>query len=149
MFPIKLLDANPVRAVSTEDLEKKFHARERVAKKRSTEELLRRAHLAGRQASKRIVHTTFYERNADIAEYAKRKAEGICGLCNAPAPFTDLQGEPYLESHHIHWLSRGGPDTLENTIALCANCHRKMHVLDQASAVEFLKRKAIDLAQDV
>jgi 5-methylcytosine-specific restriction protein A len=30
----------------------------------------------------------------------------------------------------IH-LARGGPDCIDNAIALCPNCHRKMHVLDR------------------
>ncbi|WP_296863638.1 HNH endonuclease [Thermosyntropha sp.] len=36
---------------------------------------------------------------------------------------SNLTGEP-----HIEWLSRGGTDTIDNTVALCPNCHRKMHV---------------------
>lgn len=46
------------------------------------------------------------------------------------APFSDKNGQPYLESHHIEWLSNGGEDTIENTVALCPNCHRKIHLLD-------------------
>ena len=40
------------------------------------------------------------------------------------------QNEPYLETHHIEWLCNGGADTIENTVALCPNCHKKMHVVD-------------------
>ncbi|MFM5358466.1 HNH endonuclease [Aeromonas veronii] len=36
-------------------------------------------------------------------------------------------GTPYLEVHHKEKLADGGEDTLENTIALCPNCHRKFH----------------------
>ncbi|WP_238917318.1 HNH endonuclease [Clostridium sp. YIM B02555] len=32
--------------------------------------------------------------------------------------------------HHIKWLSRGGEDSIENTAALCPNCHRRMHIVD-------------------
>ncbi|WP_342773241.1 HNH endonuclease signature motif containing protein [Paenibacillus prosopidis] len=35
---------------------------------------------------------------------------------------------PFLESHHIVWRSMEGPDILENTNALCPNCHRKIHI---------------------
>jgi 5-methylcytosine-specific restriction protein A len=35
-----------------------------------------------------------------------------------------------LETHHIKWLSKDGEDCIENTVALCPNCHRKMHILD-------------------
>jgi 5-methylcytosine-specific restriction protein A len=30
----------------------------------------------------------------------------------------------------VIWLSAGGDDTIDNTVALCSNCHRKMHVVD-------------------
>jgi 5-methylcytosine-specific restriction protein A len=32
--------------------------------------------------------------------------------------------------HHVTPLSGGGEDTTGNTVALCPNCHRKMHVLN-------------------
>jgi 5-methylcytosine-specific restriction protein A len=68
-------------------------------------------------------------RNPAVAEYAKRQANGACDLCLAPAPFTHRQ-IPFLECHHVIWLSAGGDDTINNTVALCPNCHRKMHVVD-------------------
>lgn len=64
-------------------------------------------------------------RNPYIAQYAKRRANGRCQLCGNPAPFVDLKGNPYLEEHHIDWLANGGADSIDNTVALCPNCHRK------------------------
>lgn len=52
------------------------------------------------------------------------------------------QGEPYLETHHIVWLARGGEDSIENTVALCPNCHKKMHVLDLPTDVAKIMTKA-------
>ena len=75
------------------------------------------------------VVTTFY-RSPEVAEYAKKSANGICQLCGNPAPFIDRNGEPYLESHHVIWLSRGGTDTPDNVVGLCPNCHSKMHAID-------------------
>ena len=75
--------------------------------------------------------STTYIRDPYIARYARLRANGKCQLCGQAAPFIDLHGDPYLESHHIIWLSRGGADTIDNTIGLCPNCHRKMHVLDK------------------
>jgi 5-methylcytosine-specific restriction endonuclease McrA len=67
-------------------------------------------------------------RNPYIIEYVRRKANGICLDCNKPAPFVVRgTGEPYLEIHHIIPLASGGDDSIENTIALCPNCHRKRH----------------------
>jgi 5-methylcytosine-specific restriction protein A len=72
----------------------------------------------------------FYDRDSDIRAYVKIRAHGKCDLCQTPAPFTDEAGHPYLEAHHIKWLAKGGLDIPENMVALCPNCHRKMHVLD-------------------
>ncbi len=71
-----------------------------------------------------------YSRNQEIAEFVKLCAEGICELCHQPAPFLDLQGRPYLECHHVIWLSHGGDDSVLNAVALCPTCHRKVHVLN-------------------
>ena len=87
----------------------------------------------------RWVTTTVYERNPYIAQYVKNLADGKCQLCEQPAPFEDTFGNPFLESHHIHWLSKGGQDAIQNTVALCSNCHQKMHILNLHKDVEKLK----------
>ena len=73
-----------------------------------------------------------------MAEYAKKRANGICQLCGNPAPFMRSNGEPYLESHHIKWLSKGGEDTIRNTVALCPNCHKRLHVLNDEEDIKKL-----------
>ena len=72
-----------------------------------------------------------FQRNEWVAEYVRRRAAGNCELCWEPAPFLDVSGEPFLEVHHIQRLAAGGRDTIENTVALCPNCHRKMHQLNR------------------
>ena len=42
----------------------------------------------------------------------------------------NIDGTHYLEVHHIDQLAKGGADTVENAVALCPNCHRKMHSLN-------------------
>lgn len=79
-----------------------------------------------------------YERNPHVAEYSKRRANGVCQLCNNRAPFPDKDGSPFLEIHHIIWLSKGGKDSIDNTAALCPNCHRKMHILGLDADKNFL-----------
>ena len=37
------------------------------------------------------------------------------------------QGHHYLEPHHVHRLADGGPDDPVHVIALCPNCHRRVH----------------------
>ncbi|HHE3726254.1 TPA: HNH endonuclease, partial [Escherichia coli] len=59
------------------------------------------------------------------------KHDLISGTCShlpkRDAPFLKEDGTPFLEVHHIEWLSKGGEDSVENAIALCPNCHRQAH----------------------
>lgn len=68
------------------------------------------------------------KRNLAVKELVLRRAAGICEDCKDEAPFLkrDTQ-DPYLEIHHIVPLAMSGPDTVENCVALCPNCHRKRH----------------------
>ncbi|WP_420208786.1 HNH endonuclease [Candidatus Electronema sp. JC] len=80
------------------------------------------------ESSRLSVTVLKFERNLYIAEYTKRKANGICCDCKQHAPFISKStNEPFLETHHIVPLAQGGADTIENTVALCPNCHRKRH----------------------
>ncbi|WP_394188474.1 HNH endonuclease [Paenisporosarcina quisquiliarum] len=36
----------------------------------------------------------------------------------------DIYGEPFLEAHHIHYLSKGGEDSINKFSDLSPNCHR-------------------------
>lgn len=69
-----------------------------------------------------------YNRNPYVIAEVLEKAKGKCHYCGQDAPFNRTSDEtPFLEVHHIVSLSDGGKDTIENTIALCPNCHRGMH----------------------
>lgn len=114
---------------------------ENEAKGLSDSELFEKAKKHGNSKPKgRISTTSSYLRNTYIAEASKRRANGICQLCGQPAPFNDKNGNPYFESHHIIWLSEGGPDTLDNTAALCPNCHKKMHIVNDIEDVQKLQK---------
>ncbi|MBD5514422.1 MAG: HNH endonuclease [Lachnospiraceae bacterium] len=82
------------------------------------------------------------QRSVLVASIVKERAAGVCQLCNKPAPFYNKNGEAYLECHHVVWIARGGDDEVYNAVALCPNCHRKMHVLDDSSDVASLKEIA-------
>ena len=88
-----------------------------------------------------ITKVNRHDRNEAVAEFVKRGAQGICARCSRPAPFETKEG-PYLECHHIVHLSKHGPDSVESAVALCPNCHRKMHVMDLAEDREVLMAKA-------
>ena len=87
------------------------------------------------------VQTKIYHRDPTIAAYVKKRAEGYCQLCGKKAPFSDQNGEPYLECHHLVWLSQGGEDSANNCVALCPNCHRKMHMVNDLNDLNLLKGK--------
>ena len=95
-----------------------------------------------KKAGNRTVSTTQHDRSPWISEYIKRKANGVCQLCNQNAPFLNQKSVPYLETHHIIWLSKGGEDSVHNTVALCPNCHRKMHILNNKSDRDILTNVA-------
>ncbi len=82
------------------------------------------------------------ERSGKVAAYVKERANGVCQLCNKPAPFYNKTGEPFLECHHVVWIAKGGIDEPSNAVALCPNCHKKMHILDMDEDVSYLKKKA-------
>lgn len=84
--------------------------------------------------------TSYISRSAEVVRITKERANGICQLCDKPAPFVDKKGNPYLEAHHIIWLSKGGEDSTDNTVALCPNCHTKMHIADDEIDVKKLKQ---------
>jgi len=67
-------------------------------------------------------------RNPDVVAEVLFLANGHCQNCNQKAPFNKKSdGTPYLEVHHIVFLSNEGDDTVENAQALCPNCHRERH----------------------
>ncbi|WP_084637752.1 MULTISPECIES: HNH endonuclease [unclassified Paracoccus (in: a-proteobacteria)] len=71
--------------------------------------------------------TTVYERSKLICSYVFARANGTCEFCSSPAPFLRANGVPYLEAHHIHKLTDGGPDDPRTMIGICPNCHRRAH----------------------
>ena len=76
-----------------------------------------------------IVVSKVYKRNPEVVVATLRRANGYCEKCGCEAPFIrKSDNTPYLEVHHVVPLSEGGDDNLENTIALCPNCHRELHL---------------------
>ena len=139
VFPLKIVDEGKSFSLDERVLVKKKEIKEKQAKRLTDEELRKRARYSSK-GGVRDISTKTYDRNPYINEMAKRRADGTCSLCKQPAPFKDKKGQPFLETHHIHWLSQGGDDTVENTVALCPNCHRKMHALNLPLDVEILKQ---------
>ncbi len=118
---------NSGQAIEEEDLNNPDPAT--VAKLPIKELVIRSQMISGPQEPK-LAQTTVYHRDEYLKETVKRIADGKCQLCGEDAPFIDNNGEPYLEEHHVKRLADGGSDTIDNVVAICPNCHRKIHVLN-------------------
>jgi predicted HNH restriction endonuclease len=74
------------------------------------------------------VMTRAFKRNPDVIAEVLIRADGVCEKCNQHAPLKRATvGTPFLEVHHIIRLADGGEDKVDNTIAVCPNCHRELH----------------------
>lgn len=130
-FPLEIQTENYI-------IEKDVINKEEKTPRQSEEDIKKKAFAAsnlnksikGETASFRKVITRSYDRNKDINLYIKNLANGICQLCMKDAPFKQKNGEPFLHVHHVKYLSEGGTDTVDNCIALCPNCHAKIHELE-------------------
>ena len=71
--------------------------------------------------------TRQYNRSKAVRNYIMSRAGGQCEACGEPAPFISKTGEPYLHGHHVNELSDGGSDKPSSVIALCPNCHYRVH----------------------
>ncbi len=142
IFPVSLISGTPFRFKEA-DVQNLHIKKLKLARKLSDEELKKAIEnsVKKEKSGKRETITTSYDRDAKVVEYALRRAKGYCQLCEEPAPFNRKNGEPFLEVHHIRYLSKGGTDTIDNVVGLCPNCHRKMHALEDKKDVKKLRKE--------
>ena len=137
VFPLKRKDGTaPV--VPKKELDKTFERKVKKASTLTLDELKAKASKSTPKPGSRVATTTSYQRDPNVVNYTLKRANGICELCEQPAPFKKKNGDPYLEVHHVVQLANDGDDTIENAVALCPNCHRKMHSLGLKSDIEKL-----------
>ena len=120
---IEKIDDDDVKKLSDADLKRNY---DKIDSKRTA----------------KVCSTKVFLRNPYLKELVKRIAEGKCQFCGEDAPFADLKGEPYLEEHHVEPLADGGLDRINNVVAICPNCHRKMHIRKDDADISFLKTVA-------
>ena len=130
IFPLQLKEGFELQIIEDKKIKQLSKIRTKEVKKLPRAVIQSRANLSSKKPGARQVKSTQFLRNEYVVEEAKLRANGICQLCKEAAPFSNKHNEPYLETHHIVWLAKGGDDSLSNTVALCPNCHRKMHILD-------------------
>ncbi|NUE65768.1 HNH endonuclease signature motif containing protein [Snodgrassella sp. ESL0253] len=137
IFPLRLKQGGlPVEMINHHESDK-LSALKRLSDKRLVAKIQQQT-LEFKQANKITVKTPRYRRSMELVEYVKRQAQGYCDLCEQPAPFANKDQQPYLECHHVIWLSQNGADSLDNIVALCPNCHRKMHIVQDENDIKKL-----------
>jgi 5-methylcytosine-specific restriction enzyme A len=143
VFPLRLpggghppLPKNAVPEITGDAVHKKIPELPR-------EEPLPVARDSPRDTGRSVEISAVFDDDNIVSEYAKRRADGTCQLCNLAAPFRDRNGEPFLEIHHIVPLEEGGMDDIGNVAALCPNCHRKMHELNLPADVVRLRNRVL------
>jgi len=82
-------------------------------------------------------------RSRAIRRYVLCRANGHCEGCDAPAPFRRPDGSPYLEPHHTMRCADNGPDHPARVIALCPNCHGRVHYARDAKSFNGLLKKRL------
>lgn len=140
-FPLKRIEQTKPLLIDIEDIENSEKEKLKEVRKLNSIEIKNKAKIANfENVTIKEVKTIYRERNQYISEYTKERANGICDLCEKEAPFKDKNGRPYLESHHVITLAENGPDAIYNTVAICPNCHRKIHVLHQKEDIDKLSK---------
>jgi 5-methylcytosine-specific restriction endonuclease McrA len=76
-----------------------------------------------------------YKRDATVRNTVLKLADGTCERCGQQG-FLTVTGERYLETHHVVGVIERGPDTTDNVIAVCPNCHRQAHFAANRVQVE-------------
>jgi hypothetical protein len=100
----------------------------RVAELQALPELARPVGTASPRRQMPLAIYSPFARRPDVKAWVLRQASGRCELCTLEAPFQADSGQKYLEHHHVIQLAHGGPDSVENSVALCPNCHRRLHL---------------------
>jgi len=102
-----------------------------------------------RQPTSALKQVTDYARDPAVKAWVLKNAQGRCECCGKPAPFRTADDLPYLEVHHVRTLANGGADTVDNTVAICPNCHRELHLgADSAGLRTRLYAKVVRLRAD-
>lgn len=114
--------------ILVEDLEKELKEEIENSENLTSVERNERLSKADKLPQRTKILSSGFKRNPDVIVEVLLRANGICEKCNKPAPFLRAKDNtPFLEIHHKIFLANGGEDTVDNTIAVCPNCHRELH----------------------
>lgn len=108
--------------------------------------LAEKARSAAKIPRKRNVSTTAYERSPEVVAYTQKRSNYGCEIngCGYEG-FVKEDGARYIEVHHVQPLAEGGEDSIDNTVATCPNCHRKLHYSkDKVTLARFVRETVME-----
>lgn len=121
------------KSTNLQKKEREYHRIEKTATKKlegiSGEELnellekYTKTYSEVRNEKTRTSKSKTFERDPKLAALMKKKHNFTCQICEKPT-FEDKNGGYYVESHHIIPRSKKGPDSPQNILIVCANCHK-------------------------
>lgn len=85
-----------------------------------------------------------YARSEALKQYVRARAEGSCEACGNGAPFLAKDGTAFLEAHHTNRRSDSGPGDRRTVIALCPNCHCRVHYGEDGNTFNETLRDKLD-----
>jgi len=112
-------DINVMKAVPELDVEEIYERGENVLENTLQIELPQLS------AERKQEIVSNYRRNRTLVKRLNEMYAGRCQIC-AFDPLTVYRVSA-ADAHHIHYLSRGGHDTLENLVLICPNHHAVIH----------------------
>lgn len=90
--------------------------------------LIQDAHAGLAQERRDYLLTQVPSRDRELVKELRSIYQGRCQLTGWN-PRNDF-GKDLCEAHHIHWLSRGGEDCIDNLVLVSPNIHRAIHACD-------------------
>lgn len=80
---------------------------------------------------------------ADVERTLLEESRGRCCICRkVRIPGTLVTGnlDPVTQKHHLIHFSSGGPNTADNLVVVCADCHTRIHRNEAAFTTEKLRQ---------
>lgn len=108
--------------------EEKLEASLLLEDKNAVEELLKDEDSGITEKRRQYLYSQAPTRNKNLVKELQKLYNGICQICLWSPK--DIYGKSLCHAHHVHWLSRGGEDCLENMILICPNHHSAIHGCD-------------------
>ncbi len=91
-------------------------------------QLLHNNHTISKERQRELLNSSRFTRKRKYRHQLLKQYKGRCQITGWD-PRREY-GKDLCEVHHIHWLSRGGNDELNNLVLISPNIHRMLHALD-------------------